>query len=64
MGLSEDQLCLAFAERAKVSDEFVSWILSHTKFHKYAGSAVLLHEEQMKHSAAQVLVEALVVPYS
>lgn len=47
MGLSEDQLCLAFAERAKVSDEFVSWILSHTKFHKYAGSAILLHEEQM-----------------
>lgn len=45
---TEDQLCLAFAERAKDSQECISWILSHTKFKNHGSTARLLHDEQMR----------------
>lgn len=44
---TEDQLCLAFAERMKDSPEFRSWVLNRTKFRNYEGRTRLLHEEQM-----------------
>jgi hypothetical protein len=48
MKLSEDQLCLAFAEQVKNSAEFAKWVLNRTKFKQYQESARLLHEEQMQ----------------
>jgi hypothetical protein len=48
MKLSEDQLCLAFAEQVKNSAKFAQWILGRTKFERYQESAQLLHEEQMR----------------
>src|SRR5258708_1300714 len=47
MKRSEDELCLAFAERAKEFPQFASWILTRTKFRKHADHVRLLHEEQM-----------------
>jgi hypothetical protein len=45
--LTEDELCLAFAEAAKNSEAFPRWMLSRTKFAGYASAARLLHEEQL-----------------
>jgi hypothetical protein len=47
MKLSEDQLCLALAERVKESSEFAAWLLSRTKFRRHIAGARLLHDEQM-----------------
>src|SRR4030088_2688794 len=47
MNVTEDELCLAFSERAKESREFFAWVLSRTKFSNYAACVRLLHNEQM-----------------
>ncbi len=47
MKKTEDDLCLLFAEHAKNSWEFLSWVLSQTKFRERLPHVRLLHEEQM-----------------
>jgi hypothetical protein len=44
---TEDELCAAFAERAKKSPTFVTWLLQKTKFAPFAYNTRLLHEEQV-----------------
>lgn len=46
MSKKEDDLNLAFANKLVESPEFVSWMLSRTKFRKDVAHAQLLHEEQ------------------
>lgn len=47
MGLNEDSLCRAFAERTRNSAEFRSWVLGQTKFGAQPDS-ILLYEEQVR----------------
>jgi hypothetical protein len=43
---AEDSLSLAFANKLTDSPEFISWVLSQTKFAEHAKTAKLLSEEQ------------------
>jgi hypothetical protein len=47
MKLTEDNLCRAFADKARTSPEFTSWLLGQTKFAESRSQARLLHEEQV-----------------
>jgi hypothetical protein len=47
MELSEEALCLAFAEKVKESPQFRLWLLNKTKFATHGPKVRVLHEEQM-----------------